>query len=322
MACDALALSYLRQEENQSYGHTIIKLLERFGRSAWGPSLAGTVENRNQIKERISMIAEFRKSNRGLVLAVVLFAGLGLTTLTDAQPAGSPQGRELVGTWVLIGTPGDVGPVPAEGGRLKTLTDTHWSITQTDPKNGVVVFHHGGTYTLEGNQYVENIEFANANTKDLIGTSSRFTIKLEDDALTLIGIGNPWREVWKRASTSKAGQLDVAILQGTWSGQEAARNAKGPCSLIVHGSSLEFRGADANEWYKGTFTLHDTNPRQLTTVITDCPLPQYVGRTAYAIFQLQDGTLTITGNEPGNPKVPAGFDTPGARRLVFKREQE
>jgi bla regulator protein BlaR1 len=121
MACDALALSYLRQEENQSYGHTIIKLLERFGRSAWGPSLAGTVENRNQIKERISMIAEFRKSNRGLVLAVVLFAGLGLTTLTDAQPAGSPQGRELVGTWVLIGTPGDVGPVPAEGGRLRTL---------------------------------------------------------------------------------------------------------------------------------------------------------------------------------------------------------
>jgi bla regulator protein BlaR1 len=85
LACDALALSYARPGENESYGLTIIKLLERFGQSVWAPSLAGILENKQQMKERISMIAKFHKTDRGLALAVSLFAGLALVTLTDAH---------------------------------------------------------------------------------------------------------------------------------------------------------------------------------------------------------------------------------------------
>ena len=85
LACDALALSYAKEEENRSYGRTIIKLLESFGGSAWAPSLAGTVENKNQMKERINMIAEFRRTTGVPALAGMLFVGLGLVTLTDAQ---------------------------------------------------------------------------------------------------------------------------------------------------------------------------------------------------------------------------------------------
>jgi hypothetical protein len=58
----------------------------------------------------------------------------------------------------------------------------------------------------------------------------------------------------------------------------------------------------------------------LVAVITDCPVPQYIGATSYAIYQIQDGTLTITGNEPGMLAAPAGFDAAGARKLVLKRE--
>ena len=65
LACDALALSYAKEEENQPYGRTIIKLLEGFGCSTWAPSMAGTVENKNQMKERISMIAKFRQHESG-----------------------------------------------------------------------------------------------------------------------------------------------------------------------------------------------------------------------------------------------------------------
>jgi bla regulator protein BlaR1 len=198
LACDALVLSCVQKDENQAYGRTILKLLESFGRSAWGPSLAGTVENKNQMKERILMIAKFDKSNRGLALALVLFAGLGLITMTDAQPATSPPAHGLVGSWVLVGKPGEAGEPPAAGGRIKLITERQWSITQADPKTGVVIFHHGGTYTLKGNEYNENVEYANQNTKDLVGTTTRFTIKLEGDTLTLTGIGNPWNEVWKR----------------------------------------------------------------------------------------------------------------------------
>ena len=89
LACDALALTYAREEENQPYGRTIIKLLEGFGCSAWAPGLAGTVENKNQIRERIEMISKFKKTNRGLAAAMTLFAALSLLTLTDAQNRGN-----------------------------------------------------------------------------------------------------------------------------------------------------------------------------------------------------------------------------------------
>jgi beta-lactamase regulating signal transducer with metallopeptidase domain len=88
LACDALALSYAHENENLPYGRTIIKLLESFGRTAWAPSLAGTIENKNQLKERIAMIVKFQKTRHGLPLAAALGAVLGLITLTDAEAGG------------------------------------------------------------------------------------------------------------------------------------------------------------------------------------------------------------------------------------------
>jgi beta-lactamase regulating signal transducer with metallopeptidase domain len=117
LACDALALSYAKEEENQPYGRTIIKLLEGFGCSTWAPSMAGTVENKNQMKERISMIAKFRKTSHGPALAGVLFIALGLVTLTDAQTGGksaapeaaSGQAPNIVATSPAVGAT-DVDP--------------------------------------------------------------------------------------------------------------------------------------------------------------------------------------------------------------------
>lgn len=320
LACDALALSYARAEENQPYGRTIIKLLESFGHSAWAPSLAGIVESSSQIKERISMIATFNKTNRGLALTLALFAGLGLITLTDAQPGVAPLANDLIGTWILAGRPGEVGEVPAVGGRLKFLTGTHWCDTQADPKTGAVMFHHGGTYTLKGNEYTQTTDYANETTASFIGKTAKFTIKVEGDTLTLIGIGNPWREVWKRAAPQRPRKSDAVSLQGTWNGQEVGASDQGTSRMVIRGSSLDFHGANSNEWYKANFTLYDTAPKQLVVAITDCPAPEYVGRTAYAIYEIKDGTLTVAGNEPGNPVAPASFDAPGARKFVFKQK--
>ncbi len=98
LACDALALSHAEDKDSQPYGRTILKLLEHFSDSMRAPSLAGIIEDREQMRERIHMIAKFQKTNRLPVLAACLYAGLGLLTLTDAQPgdnspaAATPQG--------------------------------------------------------------------------------------------------------------------------------------------------------------------------------------------------------------------------------------
>jgi beta-lactamase regulating signal transducer with metallopeptidase domain len=112
LACDALALVHAQTGENESYGLTIVKLLEGFGQPVWGPSLAGILENKKQMKERIIMIAKFHKTDRGIALAVLLLAGLALVTITDAQTApssGEPDAAK--GVWAVRFEPvGDFSP--------------------------------------------------------------------------------------------------------------------------------------------------------------------------------------------------------------------
>ncbi|HEY2081314.1 MAG TPA: hypothetical protein VGI88_00910 [Verrucomicrobiae bacterium] len=125
----------------------------------------------------------------------------------------------------------------------------------------------------------------------------------------------------KQDKADSAGKSDLTMLQKSWQGQERGGGAIQTNSLVLSGSSLEFHGANPQEWYKGTFTLReDTTPKQMIVTITDCPFQKYIGKTANAIYRIDNGTLTIAGNEPGNPAMPASFDAPGARIITFKSE--
>lgn len=103
LACDALALSLIQSDESQSYGQTIIRFLEGYVRPAAVPGLVGILEDKAQMKRRIHMIARFKKTSRWPILAVALFVGLGLVTLTDARdksqtPSFSAGGTDAAGT--------------------------------------------------------------------------------------------------------------------------------------------------------------------------------------------------------------------------------
>jgi len=122
LACDALALSHAEDQDNQPYGRTIVKLLESFSDSVRAPSLAGIVEDKQQMKERISMIAKFQKTNRASALAGFLYIGLGILTLTDARPgdkspvaasANTPAPPAIVSTSPAVGAT-DVDPALTE----------------------------------------------------------------------------------------------------------------------------------------------------------------------------------------------------------------
>jgi hypothetical protein len=138
-------------------------------------------------------------------LALALAAPLAIAaSLRADDKEGKPDAkssqlaRDLIGAWVLVGTPDNIGEPPATGGRLKFFTGKHWAITQAD-NSGKVIYHHGGTYTLDCEEYAETIEYANESTADLIGKTHKFHVKVEGDKYTQIGIDNPYTEVWKRA---------------------------------------------------------------------------------------------------------------------------
>lgn len=104
---------------------------------------------------------------------------------------------QLLGTWVLAeattpGTPSGIGI------RRKIFSSGRWEMIQKDPKTGEVIFHHGGTYRVNGDILEQKVEFAGQKTKGYVGQVRKFRIKIEGDTYTQIGIGNPFNEVWKR----------------------------------------------------------------------------------------------------------------------------
>jgi hypothetical protein len=107
--------------------------------------------------------------------------------------------QDMIGAWVHVGRPGNVGEIPTEGGRFKFRTGKHWTLVRADPTSGLVVEQFGGTYTLKGNEYVETQQYADATWVKDNGKSFKFTVKVEGDTMTQVGIDNPYTEVWKRA---------------------------------------------------------------------------------------------------------------------------
>ncbi len=86
LACDALVLARTQSGESKDYGRTIVSLLERFSRSQRLPAMAGILENKAQLKRRVTMIARFKKNSyQWSPLAVILIIILGCVSLPDAK---------------------------------------------------------------------------------------------------------------------------------------------------------------------------------------------------------------------------------------------
>lgn len=102
MACDELALARANEAESKPYGQTIIKVLEGFTGPTAIPGLVGILEDKSQIKRRIQMIAQFKKTARWPVMSIPLLIALGLISLTDAK---SKKGAEQLAEKYRNGNP-------------------------------------------------------------------------------------------------------------------------------------------------------------------------------------------------------------------------
>jgi hypothetical protein len=145
-----------------------------------------------------------RKTFLKAMFGALALSALTLIAVTGANPKDKKEGdfrglaEDLKGAWVFVGVPGNINEPPATGGRYKFRTGRHWNLNMADPKTGVVTEHDGGTYTLDGDEYIETVEYACPSTINFVGKTYRFTVKVEGDYMTQKGIGNPFTEVWKR----------------------------------------------------------------------------------------------------------------------------
>lgn len=87
LACDALALLRIGEGKSLSYGETIIKLLETLARPARVPGLLGISQDKRRMKQRIEMIATFKRPTGWSASALGLVGVLAAISLTDASKA-------------------------------------------------------------------------------------------------------------------------------------------------------------------------------------------------------------------------------------------
>ncbi len=88
LACDALVLTRIHASESKGYGRTIVNLLEHFSHHRRLPGMAGILETKSQLKRRIKMIAQFKKTSHARsAWAMLLLAVLACIALTNAHVA-------------------------------------------------------------------------------------------------------------------------------------------------------------------------------------------------------------------------------------------
>ena len=117
-------------------------------------------------------------------------------------------------------------------------------------------------------------------------------------------------------STPTRTAVELKRLQGHWEGDGAA----GKCSITITGNSLHFH-ARTDFWYETTFTLPaGADPQQLHATIKDSSPPTNgIGQVVFAIFKIEDGTLTLAYLQTG--AAPKSFEDEEADRFKLRKVQ-
>jgi hypothetical protein len=150
-------------------------------------------------------------------------------------------------------------------------------------------------------------------------------------AVTTLSILMPWRFLYAQAAgpTNQPTAAELQPLQGSWEGVLVGQETAGRISITITGNSLHFQRLGRDDWFETTFTLPaGTYPQQLHATIKNCTEPcDDIGKVVFAIFKIEDGTLTLVGIQASAVEPPKtfgeipGFDDNRIFRYKLKKAQ-
>lgn len=165
IACDALVLSHIDQDEYTGYGQTIIHLVANIKRSYQPIATVGIVGSKHELKRRIKMITLFKKNAYRLsiisIIAALLIGGVFLTnSRANALVSASPGVTDIEGSLDSIEGKQGLWPLPnhtkitsAYGKKIHPITKKqamHSGIDIVSPKGEKIIAVAGGTVTYSG----------------------------------------------------------------------------------------------------------------------------------------------------------------------------
>lgn len=89
IACDALAMSAIGENQSSNYGMTILKTVRSFKSNKVVYGMESFANNKYEVKRRIKMISKFKKkSYKVSIVALVILVVVGAITLTNSKNIG------------------------------------------------------------------------------------------------------------------------------------------------------------------------------------------------------------------------------------------
>jgi hypothetical protein len=133
-----------------------------------------------------------QKNNHDVRKAMKKHVALALIVLFISTAIGvAAEPHPLVGTWKKIAgresKDGEWRNFPSEVTMLKHITGTHisWTIFRNDSKE--IIAAMGGSVSIDGDKYTENVEHGLGSVMELLGKKQEFTWKIESDKFTQAG---------------------------------------------------------------------------------------------------------------------------------------
>jgi hypothetical protein len=145
-------------------------------------------------------------------MTIVVIALVAVAAAQASTPATLPgeacTPSALVGTWKVIEAKQGTETIPTrptDPTEYKELTPTHFMVFQVAAESAhTMIWAHGGTYTLAGGTYTENIQYGFGQPYSVVsGKSFAFQCSVDSDGIWHIAgdvAGTPIVETWKRVS--------------------------------------------------------------------------------------------------------------------------
>jgi hypothetical protein len=119
------------------------------------------------------------------------------------------QNNDLVGTWKLKSYTYNNQEKKFVGDsivKVKFITPSHFIWVYYESSTKIAGNSAGGSYTYDGVNYIENVDFAGKGMAYIIGMKSTFKVKIENNLMVITGsFGNnyPIEEEWEKVIPSK-----------------------------------------------------------------------------------------------------------------------
>jgi hypothetical protein len=131
---------------------------------------------------------------------------IGFMAFHNPDSAAVKKSRNtIIGTWQLDSykwgsSSSSFTSLSPDRPHIKMITDSRFLWVTVDAGTKKILESAGGTYTLDGENYIESIDYG-YNMDNYLGSKSNFKIKVEDGMFYLTGVlsdGYKVEEIWQK----------------------------------------------------------------------------------------------------------------------------